>query len=81
MWRWNVGLFLAVHDEDGSRRSNAVEVTAIEQLLAAAPPLQQLLPLLLLPLLLLRQRLSLRGHAGERLERGLPACLQRTALR
>ncbi|VTU00084.1 Uncharacterized protein OS=Afipia broomeae ATCC 49717 GN=HMPREF9695_04147 PE=4 SV=1: AAA_30: AAA_12 [Gemmataceae bacterium] len=39
VWRWNVGLFLAVHDEDGSRRSNAVEVTAIEQLLAAAPPL------------------------------------------
>ena len=39
VWRWNVGLFLAVHDEDGSRRSNAVEVTAVEQLLAAAPPL------------------------------------------
>ena len=39
MWRWNVGLFLAVHDEDGSRRSNAVEVAAVEQLLAAAPPL------------------------------------------
>jgi len=39
VWRWNVGLFLAVHDEDGSRRSNAVEVAAVEQLLAAAPPL------------------------------------------
>lgn len=39
VWRWNVGLFLAVHDEDGSRRSNAVEVSAVEQLLAAAPPL------------------------------------------
>ncbi len=39
VWRWNVGLFLAVHDEDGSRRSNAVEVTVVEQLLAAAPPL------------------------------------------
>lgn len=39
VWRWNVGLFLAVHDEDGSRRSNVVEVSAIEQLLAAAPPL------------------------------------------
>ncbi|WP_439624754.1 AAA domain-containing protein [Gemmata sp.] len=39
VWRWNVGLFLTVHDEDGSRRSNAVEVAAIEQLLAAAPPL------------------------------------------
>ena len=39
VWRWNVGLFLAIHDEDGSRRSNAVEVAAIEQLLAAAPPL------------------------------------------
>jgi superfamily I DNA and/or RNA helicase len=34
-----VGLFLAVHDEDGSRRSSAVEVAAVEQLLAAAPPL------------------------------------------
>lgn len=39
VWRWNVGLFLAIHDEDGSRRSNAIEVTAVEQLLAAAPPL------------------------------------------
>ena len=39
VWRWSVGLFLAVHDEDGSRRSNAVEVATIEQLLAAAPSL------------------------------------------
>jgi hypothetical protein len=39
VWRWNVGLFLAVHSEDGSRRSNAVEIAAVEQLLAAAPPL------------------------------------------
>jgi hypothetical protein len=39
VWRWNVGLFLAVHDEDGSRRSNAVELAVVEQLLAAAPPL------------------------------------------
>jgi hypothetical protein len=39
VWRWNVGLFLAVHDEASSRRSNAVEVAAVEQLLAAAPPL------------------------------------------
>jgi hypothetical protein len=39
VWHWSVGLFLAVHDEDGSRRSNAVEVAAVEQLLAAAPPL------------------------------------------
>jgi hypothetical protein len=39
VWRWNVGLFLAVHDEAGSRRSNAVEVAAVGQLLAAAPPL------------------------------------------
>lgn len=39
VWRWNVGLYLAVHDEDGSRRSNAVEVAAVEQLLGAAPPL------------------------------------------
>lgn len=39
VWRRSVGLFLAVHDEDGSRRSNAVEVAAVEQLLAAAPPL------------------------------------------
>jgi superfamily I DNA and/or RNA helicase len=39
VWRWSVGLFLAVHDEAGSRRSNAVEAEAIEQLVAAAPPL------------------------------------------
>ncbi len=39
VWRWNVGLFLAVHDEAGSRRSNAVEVAVVEHLLAAAPPL------------------------------------------
>ena len=39
VWRWNVGLFLAVHDEAGSRRSNAVEVSVVEELLAAAPPL------------------------------------------
>ncbi len=39
VWRWNVGLFLIVHDEAGSRRSNAVEVSIVEQLLAAAPPL------------------------------------------
>ena len=39
VWRWNVGLFLAVHDEDGSRRSNTVEVAVVEHLLAAAPPL------------------------------------------
>ncbi|MDY3556217.1 AAA family ATPase [Gemmata sp. JC717] len=39
VWRWNVGLFLAIHDEAGSRRSNQVEVSAIEALLAAAPPL------------------------------------------
>jgi hypothetical protein len=39
VWRWSVGLFLAVHDEDGSRRSNAVEVAVVEQLLTAAPPL------------------------------------------
>ena len=39
VWKWNVGLFLAVHDEDGSRRSNPVEVAIVEQLLGAAPPL------------------------------------------
>jgi len=39
VWRWNVGLFLAVHDEAGSRRSNAVEVAIVEQLLSAAPTL------------------------------------------
>jgi hypothetical protein len=39
VWRWSVGLFLAVHDEDGSRRSNQVEVAAVEGLLACAPPL------------------------------------------
>lgn len=39
IWRWNVGLFLVIHDEDGSRRSNAIEVEIVEQILAAAPPL------------------------------------------
>jgi hypothetical protein len=39
VWRWGVGLFLAVHEEAGSRRSNAVEVAVVEGLLAAAPPL------------------------------------------
>lgn len=39
VWGWNVGLFLAVHDEDGSRRSNQVEVGILEQLLGDAPPL------------------------------------------
>jgi hypothetical protein len=39
VWRWSVGLFLIVHDEDGSRRSNTVEVAVIEGLIASAPPL------------------------------------------
>ena len=39
VWRWNVGLFLAVHDEDRSKRSNETEAMIVEQLLAAAPPL------------------------------------------
>ncbi|MDB5313257.1 MAG: exonuclease subunit alpha [Gemmataceae bacterium] len=39
VWRWTVGLFLAVHDEDGSRRSNPVELAVIDGLLSAAPPL------------------------------------------
>ncbi len=39
VWKWNIGLFLAIHDEDGSRRSNPVEVAIVEQLLGAAPPL------------------------------------------
>lgn len=39
VWGWSVGLFLAVHDEDGSRRSNPTEVAVLEQLLAEAPAL------------------------------------------
>lgn len=39
VWGWSVGLFLAVHDEDGSRRSNPTEVAILEQLLAEAPAL------------------------------------------
>jgi hypothetical protein len=39
VWRWNVGLFLVVHDEDRSKRSNEVEFGIVEQLLAAAPGL------------------------------------------
>ncbi|MBA4191249.1 MAG: hypothetical protein C0467_24980 [Planctomycetaceae bacterium] len=39
VWKWNVGLFLIVHDEEGSRRSNSVEVAIVEQLLAESPAL------------------------------------------
>lgn len=39
IWRWNVGLFLVVHDEDRSKRSNEVELAVVEQLLALAPKL------------------------------------------
>jgi hypothetical protein len=39
IWRWNIGLFLVVHDEDGSKRSNEVELAVVEQLLASAPKL------------------------------------------
>ncbi len=38
VWKWNVGLFLVVHDEAGSKRSNAVELAVVDQLLSAAPP-------------------------------------------
>jgi hypothetical protein len=39
IWRWNIGLFLVVHDEDRSKRSNEVELAVVEQLLASAPKL------------------------------------------
>jgi hypothetical protein len=39
IWRWNIGLFLVVHDEDRSKRSNEVELAVVEQLLGSAPGL------------------------------------------
>lgn len=39
IWRWNIGLFLVVHDEDRSKRSNEVELAVVEQLLDSAPKL------------------------------------------
>ena len=39
VWRWNIGVFLAVHDEAGSKRSNDTELEIVKQVLQAAPPL------------------------------------------
>lgn len=39
IWRWNIGVFLVVHDEDGSKRSNETELEIVNQILQAAPPL------------------------------------------
>jgi len=38
IWRWNIGVFLVVHDEDGSKRSNTTELEVVKAILAAAPP-------------------------------------------
>jgi hypothetical protein len=39
IWRWNIGVFLVVHSEDGSKRSNETELEIVNQILQAAPPL------------------------------------------
>ncbi|MBP3955043.1 AAA family ATPase [Gemmata sp. G18] len=39
IWKWNIGVFLVVHDEDGSKRSNETELEVVNQILQAAPPL------------------------------------------
>ncbi len=39
VWRWNLGVFLIVHDEAGSKRSNDTELEIVKQVLQAAPPL------------------------------------------
>ncbi len=40
VWRWSLGVFLIVHDEDGSKRSNATELEIVRRVLQAAPPLE-----------------------------------------
>jgi len=39
IWRWNIGVFLVVHDEDCSKRSNELELEVVDQILLAAPNL------------------------------------------
>jgi hypothetical protein len=37
VWRWSIGLYLILHDEAGSKRSNQLELDIVNQLLLAAP--------------------------------------------